>query len=82
MEMQGQLAAQVHVLREALDHIKTLQGILPICMYCKKILDDLGCWNQLEEYVSQHSDAEFSHGICPECTEVHWHGGVGKQRPD
>lgn len=47
--------------------INNLQGLLPICMGCKKIRDDSGYWNQLEAYISRHSQAEFSHGICPEC---------------
>jgi len=67
IELQDQLASQVQELRSALEHIKTLQGILPICMYCKKIRDSQGTWNRLEVYLSQHSDAEFSHGICPDC---------------
>ncbi|MGM0426584.1 MAG: c-type heme family protein [Thermodesulfobacteriota bacterium] len=54
-------------LEKALTEIKTLRGILPICSHCKKIRDDKGYWNQLESYVRDHSDAEFSHGICPEC---------------
>ena len=61
------LVQQVKRLQEALDHIKTLQGILPICMYCHKIQDDKASWRRIEEYLSTHSDAEFSHGICPEC---------------
>jgi ABC-type amino acid transport substrate-binding protein len=56
-------------LQKAFDTIKTLQGILPICASCKKIRDDKGYWNQLEDYISQHSEAEFSHGICPECAK-------------
>lgn len=47
--------------------IKQLRGFLPICAYCKKIRDDDGYWNQLEKYVSDHTDAKFSHGICPSC---------------
>jgi len=54
-------------LHEALTSIKTLKGMLPICASCKKVRDDKGYWNQIEEYVSAHSDAEFSHGICPDC---------------
>ena len=54
-------------LREALSKVKTLSGLLPICMSCKKIRDDKGYWNQLEAYISEYSDAEFSHSICPEC---------------
>ncbi len=54
-------------LQGALDEVKTLRGILPICANCKKIRDDKGYWNQIEAYISDHSEAEFSHGICPEC---------------
>ena len=54
-------------LQKALDEVKNLQGIIPICGYCKKIRDEEGLWNQLEVYVHNHSDAKFSHGICPEC---------------
>jgi len=54
-------------LKEALDEIKTLRGILPICASCKKIRDDKGYWQQIESYISRHSEALFSHGICPEC---------------
>lgn len=56
-------------LRAALDEIKTLKGIIPICSYCHKIRDDEGAWNQLEAYLKKHSGADFSHGICPECFE-------------
>lgn len=49
--------------------IKQLRGFLPICSYCKKIRDDEGYWNQVEKYVSDHTDAKFSHGICPACFE-------------
>jgi len=54
-------------LQKALDDIRTLRGILPICSNCKKIRDDSGYWNQLEVYIHNHSEAEFSHSICPEC---------------
>lgn len=54
-------------LKKALDEIKTLKGIVPICACCKKIRDDKGFWNHVETYVQEHSHAEFSHGICPEC---------------
>jgi hypothetical protein len=56
-------------LRNALTEIKTLKGIIPICSSCKKIRDDQGYWNRLELYISERSDAEFSHGICPDCAE-------------
>lgn len=55
-------------LREALAKVKSLSGLLPICASCKRVRDDRGYWNQLESYVREHSTAEFSHGICPECT--------------
>ena len=57
-------------LQIALDNIKTLKGMLPICANCKKIRDDEGYWNQIEMYIGKHSDAEFSHSICPECAKI------------
>jgi hypothetical protein len=54
------------------ESIATLSGIVPICSFCKKIRDDKGYWNQVEAYVAQHSEAEFSHGICPECMAKHY----------
>jgi PAS domain-containing protein len=60
--------AKVNIeLKEAFEKIKTLSGLIPICAGCKKIRDDKGYWNQLEKYVEEHSDAVFSHGLCPEC---------------
>jgi PAS domain S-box-containing protein len=56
-------------LQDALAKIRTLRGIIPICSSCKKIRDDKGYWNQIENYISEHSDANFSHGICPECAK-------------
>jgi len=67
VEMQAALVAKIEQLRQALEHIKTLHGILPICMHCKKIRNDQGYWNQVEAYISRHSDVTFSHGICPDC---------------
>lgn len=67
LDLQAQLNAQIGDLRLALSHIKTLQGILPICMHCKKIRNDAGYWEQVEDYVTRHSEALFSHGVCPEC---------------
>jgi len=54
-------------LQEALAKVKQLSGLLPICASCKKIRDDKGYWNQIETYISEHSEALFSHAICPEC---------------
>ncbi len=56
-------------LKDALDQVKTLSGLLPICANCKKIRDDKGYWNQIETYLYEHSQAEFSHSICPECAK-------------
>lgn len=57
----------IEKLLEALREIKTLKGIIPICSSCKKIRKDSGAWEQLENYISKHSDAQFSHGLCPDC---------------
>ena len=72
LDLQAHLAEQVRDLRQALEHVKTLQGILPICSFCKKIRDDKGYWDQVEAYVSRHSAATFSHSICPECMRTHY----------
>lgn len=56
-------------LREARSRVRSLEGVIPICMYCKKIRDDGDSWQQLERYISEHSEAFFSHGICPTCFE-------------
>ena len=60
----------IESLQESLAKVKTLSGLLPICASCKKIRDDNGYWNQIETYIRNHSEAEFSHGICPECTRT------------
>lgn len=57
-------------LQKTLKEVKTLSGLIPICASCKKIRDDKGYWNQIESYISKHSDADFSHGICPECAKT------------
>ena len=59
----------VEALSEGLEHVKTLKGLLPICTSCKKIRDDQGYWNQLELYIRDHSEADFTHGLCPECVK-------------
>ncbi|MFH1852262.1 MAG: response regulator [Candidatus Neomarinimicrobiota bacterium] len=71
VELQATLEDRVEKLQEAIDHIKTLKGIIPICSYCKKIRDDQNYWQQVESYISRHSDAEFSHGVCPDCYQEH-----------
>lgn len=56
-------------LNKAIRNIRTLSGLLPICSHCKKIKDEKGKWHKLELYLYEHSEADFSHGICPECAE-------------
>jgi hypothetical protein len=68
-EANKQLESKVLELKEASNKIKTLKGLLPICAKCKKIRDDKGYWNQIEEYMKEHAGVEFSHGICPECMQ-------------
>lgn len=67
LESNRKLAETNEELKKAMAEIHTLKGILPICSYCKKIRDDKGYWKQLEVYIQDHSEAEFSHGICKEC---------------
>jgi two-component system, response regulator PdtaR len=59
-------------LKHALAHVKRLQGLLPICMFCHKIRTDRTSWEQLEMYISEHTDATFTHGICPTCLKHHF----------
>jgi DNA-binding response OmpR family regulator len=67
--LQERLAERVAELEDALANIKQLRGLLPICAYCKRVRGDGDYWQQVEAYVTQHSDAKFSHGICPTCLE-------------
>ena len=67
--LQEHLATRVAELQEALANVKQLSGLLPICSYCKRIRSDKNYWEQVDSYVVQHSDAQFSHGICPSCYE-------------
>jgi DNA-binding response OmpR family regulator len=69
LELQAALASRVAQLQDALSRVKQLQGLLPICSYCKRIRDDHDYWQQVETYMSEHSEATFTHGICPECYE-------------
>jgi tetratricopeptide (TPR) repeat protein len=68
-ESEARFRAQAEMLSDALDRVKTLRGMLPICAWCKKIRDDQGYWTQVEAYISSHSEAEFTHSICPACTD-------------
>lgn len=67
VDLQGKLAERVVELEQALAQVQQLQGLLPICSYCKKIRDDRNYWQQVEGYIASHTGARFSHGICPDC---------------
>lgn len=67
--LQDALADRIEELERAMSEIKTLRGIIPICSYCKKIRDDRNYWQQVDSYISRHSQAMFSHSVCPECME-------------
>lgn len=73
--LQQTLAARVSELQVALANVRTLSGLLPICAYCKRVRDDKDYWQQIEQYVGDHSQAEFSHGICPECLDAQLSAG-------
>ena len=67
--LQQSLAQRVRELQSALDMVNKLSGLLPICSYCKRIRKEENRWQQLEVFLSEHSEAEFSHGICPDCLQ-------------
>ncbi len=67
IELESALAAHVRELEDALAHVRTLQGLIPICSRCHKIRDDAQVWQDLGLYIEQHSDAHLSHGLCPDC---------------
>jgi hypothetical protein len=64
------LEQETRRLQEALDNVRLLRGLIPICASCKKVRDDKGYWNQLDLYIQKYSDAEFSHGLCPDCVQT------------
>lgn len=70
VELQHSLTSRLSELEEALSQVKQLQGILPICSYCKNVRDDQNYWQRVESYISDHSEARFSHSICPDCYET------------
>jgi DNA-binding response OmpR family regulator len=69
--LQQALGVRVNELQQALGSVRMLSGLLPICAYCKRIRDDQDYWKQIEHYLSEHSNARFSHGICPDCMRQH-----------
>lgn len=70
--LESRLTQKIDELQEALDHVKQLQGIIPICAWCKKIRNDRDFWSSVEDYIGEHSQAEFSHSICPSCRDEHF----------
>jgi sigma-B regulation protein RsbU (phosphoserine phosphatase) len=71
LKLKGALAYKLVELQDALDHVRQLQGLLPICMHCKKIRDDSNTWHRLETYIEEKSEALFSHALCDECLAKH-----------
>ena len=71
VQLQKALMERFQELEDALKRVKQLQGLLPICSYCKKIRNDRNYWEQVDAYITSHSEAQFSHGICPDCYEIH-----------
>jgi len=72
VNLQRRLAKKNAELQSALDRIKTLEGVLPICMYCKMLRGDNGNWMPIEQYIKEHTKAEFTHGICPDCLKKNY----------
>jgi len=72
LKLESALGAKVQELEQAIQHVKTLQGLLPICMYCKKIRDDSDSWHRLESYIEQHTQAMFTHSLCSDCRDEHF----------
>ena len=71
VQLQKALIERFQELEDALKRVKQLQGLLPICSYCKKIRNDRNYWEQVDAYITSHSEAQFSHGVCPDCYEIH-----------
>jgi DNA-binding response OmpR family regulator len=71
VQLQQALLERFQELQDAMMRVKQLQGLLPICSYCKRIRNDRNYWEQVDAYVASHSEAQFSHGVCPDCYEVH-----------
>lgn len=68
-KMEAERNSLIQQLQASLEKVRTLSSLLPICSYCKKIRDDKGYWNQIEQYIKEHTDTEFSHSICPDCAK-------------
>ena len=82
IHLENQLQNRVDELEHAMAHIKRLQGILPICMFCHRIRDDEESWQRIEQYIMENSDAQISHGLCPDCFEKHYPDLYQKSREE
>lgn len=67
IEMRFELNEKVEELKQALEQVRTLKGIVPICANCKNVRDDQGYWNRVETYLNEHTEADFTHAVCPDC---------------
>lgn len=79
LELQSAMNARLTELEAAVAHIRSLQGILPICMHCHRIRNDQESWERIDYYIQKHSDAQFSHGLCPECLEKYYPAEDGEE---
>ena len=80
LRLESELAGKVDELEEALAHVKQLQGLLPICMYCKNIRDKTDTWHRVETYIERHSDAMFTHSLCEDCRRQHYPNPAAAER--
>lgn len=81
LRLQQDLKRQNQELAEALANVKTLTGLLPICAWCKKIRNDTGYWEQVEEYIRHRTTAHFTHGLCPDCAPIYFPDGENSKQP-
>ena len=81
LELQTALASRIAELQDALDHIKSLQSLLPICKYCHKIQTDEASWERIEKYLEEHTEAQIVSKVCPECMKKHYLGPLYEKRP-
>jgi DNA-binding response OmpR family regulator len=82
LDLRRHLAERVRELERALAQNRTLRGLLPICSYCKRIRDDRNYWTEVESYLAQVADAEFSHGVCPDCYDRHLRPAIDRMRAE
>ncbi len=82
LNLQQRLSNKVRELEKAVEHIHTLQGMLPICAHCKKVRDDEDYWHEVEHYIRDHSELEFTHSICPDCLEKHYSDSQRENDPE